>query len=129
MITCKDCGYKLADDVYCENVPPCPECGSVYRTKHLTISDAISFGNRIKGKTGDKIGKNKRPSLEFISGDDLSRSLQKYVYRDYQVDRRNDNYYEIVRDKETGGIIHECNEPLSEHYGHGSAKSKKESHK
>jgi hypothetical protein len=32
-----------------------------------------------------------------------------------------DRYHEKVTMKDTGEVIHECNEPLSEHRGHGSA--------
>ena len=37
-------------------------------------------------------------------------------------DRRQDRYKEVVRDPDTSEIIHECEEPLSEHQGHGSAR-------
>ena len=40
------------------------------------------------------------------------------------IDRDNDHYHEKVTDPETGEIIHESDEPLSEHQGHGSAKTK-----
>lgn len=33
-------------------------------------------------------------------------------------------YSEKVTDTETGEVIHECNEPLDQHQGHGAAKSK-----
>jgi hypothetical protein len=39
------------------------------------------------------------------------------------VDRQNDRYFEQVRDIETREVIHEVDEPLSEHRGHGSARS------
>ena len=38
------------------------------------------------------------------------------------IDRENDLYKEVVTDPDTGKIIHQCEEPLSEHVGHGSAK-------
>jgi hypothetical protein len=41
------------------------------------------------------------------------------------VDRQNDRYLERVWDPESGDIIHECEEPLTQHAGHGSAKAKK----
>jgi len=37
-------------------------------------------------------------------------------------DREIDRYIEVVTKEETGEIIHEKNDPLSSHYGHGSAK-------
>ena len=38
------------------------------------------------------------------------------------IDREADTYDETVTDPESGEIVHECHEPLSEHRGHGSAK-------
>jgi len=40
------------------------------------------------------------------------------------IDRENDWYAETVTDPETGEIVHECKEPLSEHQGHGAAKKR-----
>lgn len=38
------------------------------------------------------------------------------------VDREADRYTERLVDGETGEVIHDVDEPLSEHRGHGSAK-------
>jgi hypothetical protein len=38
------------------------------------------------------------------------------------IDRDGDRYEEAVVDPATGETIHERTEPLSEHWGHGSAK-------
>lgn len=37
------------------------------------------------------------------------------------IDKYKDRYMEKVTDPETGEIIHGCEEPLSEHFGHGFA--------
>lgn len=41
------------------------------------------------------------------------------------IDWGNDRYKEVVTDPETGIIVHHCEEPLSKHRGHGSAKKTK----
>jgi hypothetical protein len=41
------------------------------------------------------------------------------------IDREKDLYKEVVKDPDTGEIVHECEEPLSQHIGHGTAKCKK----
>jgi hypothetical protein len=41
------------------------------------------------------------------------------------IDRANDYYHEKDVDKDSEEVIHECEEPLSQHFGHGSAKPKK----
>jgi hypothetical protein len=38
------------------------------------------------------------------------------------IDRAKNWYKEVVRDPETGEIIHKCEEPLREHRGHGTVK-------
>jgi uncharacterized FlaG/YvyC family protein len=41
---------------------------------------------------------------------------------DYKIDRENDKYSKKVIDRETGEVIHECEEKLTEHFNRGSAK-------
>jgi hypothetical protein len=53
------------------------------------------------------------------------QSARKWVYKEWIINRRDDHYREVVTDPETGEVLHHCDEPLSEHRGHGSAKSKK----
>lgn len=38
------------------------------------------------------------------------------------IDKDANRYFEKVTDPDTGQVLHECNEPLSEHRGHGSDK-------
>jgi hypothetical protein len=40
------------------------------------------------------------------------------------IDRKNNVYHEKVIDPVSGTVIHECDEPLTDHFGHGSAKEK-----
>jgi len=46
----------------------------------------------------------------------------KWVHRYSHYDKRADTYSEVVTDLETGEVIHECDEPLSAHTGHGGAR-------
>lgn len=41
------------------------------------------------------------------------------------IDKENNLYKKRIIDKKTKKIIYECEEPLSEHQGHGSARYKK----
>ena len=76
-----------------------------------------------RGKSSVK--KNKRPTFEFKGGQEFSHSKQKYVDRDYHIDRENDKYKERVTDRQNGEIIHQEESKLSEHFGHGSNKNGK----
>ena len=77
-------------------------------------------------KIRQKSPQNKKPIIEIIAGDSLTKKTGKWAHREMYIDRKNDQYREIVRDKKTGEIIHFTEEPLSQHKGHGSAKKRKE---
>lgn len=63
-----------------------------------------------------------RPFYETKSGADLHRATGRWMQRQLIIDRENNRYSERVIDPETGQIVHVCEEPLSEHQGHGTAK-------
>ena len=63
--------------------------------------------------------------MEGITHTEIARSTGKSVERKMLVDRQNDRYMEVVTEYETGVVVHHCDEKLSEHTGHGSAKKTK----
>ena len=63
---------------------------------------------------------------EFFVGDDLRKSDRTWMHKSRTIDKDKDQYSEIVTEPETGEVIHRCEEPLSKHRGHGSAKTKKD---
>jgi len=67
---------------------------------------------------------HRKPFLEQTTGDDFFRKAQKWVERVMRIDRRNDRYTEHVVDPHTNETFHYCDEPLSAHQGHDSAKNK-----
>lgn len=125
-VTCGNCRATL--DEPSNLVPslrePCPECGSRSRCFEVLLESELL----VRGKLGAKAwrgGERRKPFLETIKGNDLFIKLGKWVKLERIIDRENDRYKEIVTDPETGKIIHQCEEPLSQHEGHGSAKEKK----
>jgi hypothetical protein len=42
------------------------------------------------------------------------------------IDRAKNWYKKLITDPETGKVVHHCEEPLTDHRGHGSAKKKSE---
>jgi hypothetical protein len=50
------------------------------------------------------------------------RDGEKWVHRVVNADRREDRFDEVVTDPDTGEVIYECHEPLSQHRGHGDAR-------
>ncbi len=92
--------------------------------RYIHVSDSIGVSEKVNGKSKEKI--NKRPEYEFKAGDSYFRDRKKYVDRVMIIDRKHDKYFEQVVDKQTGKIIHgPIYGKLSEHQGHGSAKSKR----
>ncbi|MDO8891950.1 MAG: hypothetical protein Q7V00_08925 [Sulfurimicrobium sp.] len=57
------------------------------------------------------------PSVQRATG--ITMRLERFL------DRLRDLYKEKITNPTTGEVIHECEEPLSKHQGHGSAKPKK----
>ena len=61
--------------------------------------------------------------IEETRGQVWSYSLDRWVTIHRIIDRDSDSYYELVVDEETGDILRECEEKLSEHTGRGAAKN------
>ena len=95
----------------------------------LTVRDRIILREKVevclfKGKPKTK----RNASIHSISEDSFSHRLGRWVKRSMTINRRDDRYTERVEDPATGETIHECDELLSEHQGHGSARSKHTDH-
>lgn len=60
--------------------------------------------------------------IKSFTGADWSHSLQRFVEKIRILDRDNNRYVEKVVDPETGEVLRDVEEPLSEHQGRGSAK-------
>jgi len=86
-------------------------------TETLTLRETLVFKAKRQGQG--------KPYVEGRSGDDLHRKTGKWMKKEQVIHRENDQYKEVVTDPETGIIVHHCQEPLSKHRGHGSAKKTK----
>jgi hypothetical protein len=102
---------------------PCPACGSKMRRIEASsivrlppFKGILAFRTRLSNASWSK------GSKEFVVGDDMSDRTQKYNIKFRCIDRPGGIYLEIVKDPETGEIIHQCAERLSKHLGHGSDK-------
>jgi len=61
---------------------------------------------------------------KFMAESSFTHRLGIWSHRSKVEDKKSDEYLEIVTNPETGEILHKCEEPLSQHRGHGSAKQK-----
>jgi hypothetical protein len=86
----------------------------------ITLEDTLTFRSSL-GFKARGLGSGK-PYLEGKGGDDLHRKTGRWMHLQRVIDRARNWYSEVVTDPETGKVVHRCEEPLSDHRGHGSAK-------
>ncbi len=128
---CGGCGKQLEESPSTpigERVP-CPGCGSKSRKfgVEITAVSEVRAGIRAKARSGEAGQPGGKPWLKLLSEPSWSHRYEKWMERLKVEDSRHDQYTEVVRDPDTGEIIHECQEPLSEHQGHGFARRKNDS--
>lgn len=124
-VKCGNCKVELDEDY---NTPknqrkPCPKCGSLSRCYHVHITDTIVFHDKLGIKARHNSGG--KPFFESVGGSDLHRKSGKWMKLERTIDRERNHYREVVIDPKTGEIVHFCEEPLTEHQGHGTAKRDK----
>lgn len=120
---CADCGAPMATEADAIDMPrPCDVCGSTRRAHSVSVLETLVArdGYGLKAK---RLGQ-KKPYVEDMSMPDYSYSRGKHVHKQRVIDRDSDKYLEKITDYETGEVIHQCQEPLSQHQGHGDAKRK-----
>ncbi len=124
-VVCSNCKTEFEDepDVLPESRKPCPSCGSTSRLFFKAPEGEITPRSKLSYK-GRRCGK-KKPFIWGTVGADLFRKIQKWMRLERVFNRENDYYKEVVTDPITGDIIHHCEEPLSKHQEHGSAKKRK----
>lgn len=105
---------------------PCPRCGSTRRHLHLELfdHDGLTALDTLEGKVKDPSHPGRRKvRQEFFYGADLRRSEGDYVYKEREIDRAGDRYRELVKDH-NGEVLRDVEEPLSQHLGRGSVRSR-----
>lgn len=118
-VKCQECGYS---GVVPDSCSDCPLCHSNKTNCIVCVDESLVLSEAYKMKA--KQNGVKKAIKEFQCGDEYSHAKKKMVDKTRLIDRKENQYFEEVVDKETGEIIHSCSEPLSEHFGHGTAKKK-----
>lgn len=125
-VLCGVCKTEFQDraNVQADARASCPSCGSTARSfLHTVAVDVTSLVTlNYEGRRG---GKGK-PFVIGKLGVDLFVKLEKWVHLERVIDRANDRYKEVVTDPTSKEVIHRCEEPLSQHQNHGSAKKRPE---
>lgn len=77
---------------------------------------------RQKVKLRERNSKGEKPFRETTLGEELFNKTKEWRQIERIVNRQDDIYYEKITDLETGEVIKEVFEKLSEHQGHGADK-------
>lgn len=103
---------------------PCQVCGATARVLVRVVSDEVRVldGYAFKQLCPSNTGKRKVAAEGFSRHEPSRRAA--LVHHERVIDRRNDKYREVVVDADTGVVLHRDEGRLSEHRGHGSAKSR-----
>jgi len=119
-VLCGKCRARLDEDPAApeDSRKPCPSCDSLSRHVNIAVSATVALHSKISLK-GKRPGL-KRPFIEQTFGDDLHRKSQRWMQFHRVIDRLRNWYSERVTDPESGEVIHSCEEPLTDHRGHGS---------
>lgn len=121
---CAHCGEPIDEPTgfVFEERKPCQSCGSRNRNYSLKLEGSVSLHGQLRGKAINS--QSKKPFSEIIVGSELYKKFGRLVHKYRLIDRRNNRYVEKIVDPVTGKTIHEVEEPLSSHQGHGSDKAK-----
>jgi hypothetical protein len=123
---CAACDLPLPNDDPGAPRMPCPQCGSTRRYALEAIEESMNFRDSHHGKQKrPDLPSDKKLRADFYSRDEFSHKYGKLVRAERTIDKDADLYHERISDIETGEVLHECNEPLSQHVGHGYAKPPK----
>lgn len=125
-VKCNECGFQ--SEVRSEPAPnSCPVCGFMPLLRHVhVVAPPMSLGSIHDSVTvqvkNPSLPSKKKLRKKIISGAELCRKTGEYLDKYRLIDRDNNHYIETVKDPASGAVIHHCDESLSEHRGHGSAK-------
>lgn len=114
---CGGCSASLDEpaNLLPEKRQPCRDCGSRSRVFEIELGGEINPRGSLRLKARHRGGS--RPFVDLFVGSDLFRKVGPWMHKVRRIDREADSYQETVTDPETGKIVHETLEPLSEHRG------------
>lgn len=101
---------------------PCPDCGSSGRALSVSVSESVTLRDGL-GFVQRRPG-FKKPIAEGFVKPTVSMSTGRAVEHSRMIDRGADRYFERVTECESGHVVHQTDERLTDHRGHGSAKFK-----
>ena len=128
-VKCGQCGIILSEmsDHPILNRKPCSKCSFLARFKSVIMSDKIQLHEFVEGKKKDTTRPSKKKLRVHIQqGDQINHETGQWILKEQRIDKdkKPSWYFESITDPMTGKILHQYNESLDDHVGHGSAKQK-----
>ena len=122
--SCSECGAIIDEPASTPIAErkPCPSCGSTVRTFSANVHETLTLREKLGLK--HKRPGHKKAIYESVSGEDLHRATGQWSQLTREIDRENDRYKEVIVNPQTGEVIRQVDEPLSDHTGRGTAKPK-----
>jgi hypothetical protein len=111
--TCSGCGRRV-EETTAEKRTSCPHCGTLARTAHVTLTETVTAAVYLKTHAKHRDGGTK-VLREITEGDDFHRKTGRWNLMRRVIDRANNWYEEIFRDRDSGEVVHHTAEPLTEH--------------
>jgi predicted RNA-binding Zn-ribbon protein involved in translation (DUF1610 family) len=111
--TCSKCGTPIEPSAI-EPRQPCPTCGSLARTAHVSVHDTLHVSAYLKTHAKHREG-GRKVVREVIAGDDYHHKSGKWNIMRRVIDRMNDWYEETFKERHSGEVIHHTAEPLTDH--------------
>lgn len=125
--TCANCGAPVQDSPggSVEDRTPCSKCGSSARAISLQLAESLTIKEFMDVKKKDpKLRSKDKLRIHIQQGDQLNHGTGRWVLKERRIDKDSSPawYLERVTDPETGTVLHETDESLAAHRGHGSDK-------
>jgi predicted nucleic acid-binding Zn-ribbon protein len=124
-VDCAACGYVFDDTdeaMSIDSREPCPQCGATARKAHARFEAELKPTSSLHGV--GYTGRKANWFAKFWSRTELFKLSNRYHKVERSLNKRADEYNEVIHDAASGELVREVHEPLSKHQGHGSAKKK-----
>ncbi|WP_147310660.1 hypothetical protein [Cupriavidus taiwanensis] len=91
----------------------------------MRIADSVTAHDFLDLKHKDPSRRSKdKLRTHIIAGREIAKSTDRWMDKVRIIDKNNDYYREHVTDRESGEVFRDVEEPLSRHFGRGTAKPK-----
>ena len=124
-VQCGDCGLALPPEWSASpDEHPCPTCGSTAKHVEITLVDTIPCPRDYLSYDvhDDAFSSRRNPRKQRVHRPTYSRDDNRMRDEIRVIDKYQNQYDKVITDQETGDIVYECHEPLTEHQGRGSAR-------